>query len=195
MASAAQISANRENSKSSTGPITGEGKSASSKNHLLHGLCAADPVLPTEDRNQFNQLVDQYKSEWLPETTHDNFLVTEMAGARWKLDRIQRMETGMFAALDDPTKAFTDKETAAGFARLERYRAALERTYHRCARALRDLQREKLRNEANAEKAFQEAQVNFAKAAAAGPIPREFAEAMARTTRNYTEWKQSRRHS
>ena len=52
MASTAQIYANRENSKHSTGPRTPEGKAASSTNATSHGLNAADPVLPHEDRNQ-----------------------------------------------------------------------------------------------------------------------------------------------
>ena len=137
MTTAAQIRANQENSKLSTGPRTEDGKAASSRNHLVHGLCAADPVLPTENREKFAELLEEFKSAWTPITTHQEFLVSEMAGARWKLDRVQRMENDMFAALDDPTKAFTDKETAAGFARLEKYRAALERTYHRCLRELR----------------------------------------------------------
>jgi len=137
MATTAQILANRENSKLSTGPRTPEGKTMSSANACTHGFSAADPVLPTEDRNQFNALLEQYKSDWTPVTAHDEFLVTQMTGAVWKLGRLERMETDMFAALDDPTTAFTDKETAAAFARIERYRAALERTYHRCLRELR----------------------------------------------------------
>ena len=62
----------------------------------------------------------------------------------------------MFAALADPSEAFTDSEAAKGFARLERARANLERTYHRCARELRATRKEQ--KEANsteiAEKKF-----------------------------------------
>ena len=137
MATQAQILANRENSKLSTGPASPEGKAVSSQNHKSHGFCAADPVLPTEDRNEFNALLDEYKSEWTPGTEHQEFLVSQMTGARWKLARLERIEVSMLAALDSPEKAFSDKETAAGFAKLERYRAALERTYHRCVRELR----------------------------------------------------------
>jgi predicted ester cyclase len=53
----------------------------------------------------------------------------------------------MFAALESPgdpattealiAQAFIEKDTGNGFARLDRYRASLERTYHRCARELR----------------------------------------------------------
>ena len=161
MSTFAQMQANRENSKQSTGPRTDAGKAVSSRNHLVHGLCAADPVLPTEDRNQFNELLDQFKLDWMPVTTNDEFLVSQMAGATWKLERVQRIENEMLAKLDDPTKAFADKETAAGFTRLERYRASLERTYHRCLRELRAAQKEQKRFEANSQQAIEQARLNF----------------------------------
>jgi hypothetical protein len=156
MSTSAQILANRENSKLSTGPRTPDGKAASSLNHVVHGLAAVDPVLPHEDRNQFNALLEQYKSEWAPITSHQQFLVAQMAGARWKLDRAERIEIAMFGNLeasDNPeammAKAMTDKESGAGFDRLQRYRAGLERTYHRCIRELRASQ--KAQNEANSQ--------------------------------------------
>src|SRR5437660_2537964 len=108
MASPSQIFANRENSKFSTGPNTPEGKAASSQNGKTHGFNAADPVLPNEDRNQFTALLERYKSELAPETTHQEFLVAQMTGARWKLDRLERIEVAMFAALEDPAEAFTN---------------------------------------------------------------------------------------
>jgi len=167
MATTAQAFANRENSKFSTGPRTPEGKAASSQNSKAHGFCAADPVLPHEDRNQFNSLPECYKSDFEPTTAHGEFLVGQMAGARWKLDRAERIENAMFAALESPgdlattealmAQAFMDKDAGTGFARLDRYRASLERTYHRCARELRATWREQ--NEANstqmAEKKFE----------------------------------------
>jgi len=167
MATAAQIFANRENSKLSTGPRTPEGKAASSPNAKTHGLSAADPVLTHEDRTQFNALLERYQSDFAPVTAHEEFLVTQMAGARWKLDRAERIENAMFAALESPgdpattealmAQAFLDKDTGTGFARLDRYRASLERTYHRCARELRSTRKEQ--NEANstelAEKKFE----------------------------------------
>ena len=136
MSTLAQIQANQENAKLSTGPRTEAGKAVSSRKHLVHGLCSTDPVLPTEDRNEFNQLVDEIKAEWQPATAHTKFLVQEMAEAQWKLARINRIENDMLAQLDDPSKIYFDTETAARFARLERHRAALQRNYHRCARAL-----------------------------------------------------------
>lgn len=167
MASTAQIFANRANSKHSTGPRTPDGKAASSTNATSHGLSAADPVLPHEDRSQFTLLLERYQSEFAPATAHEEFLVAQMAGARWKLDRAERIETAMFAALESPNdlattealmaQSFMDKDTANALARLDRYRASLECTYHRCARELRATRKEQ--NEANsqelAEKKFE----------------------------------------
>ena len=90
-----------------------------------------------------------------------------MAGARWKLERLERIENAMFAALESPgdlattealmAQAFMEKDSGTGFDRLNRYRASLERTYHRCARELRATRKEQ--NEANstqmAEKKFE----------------------------------------
>jgi hypothetical protein len=167
MATTAQIFANRGNSKSSTGPVTPDGKAASSQNAKTHGFTAADPVLPHEDRSQFNALVERYQSDFAPETAHEEFLVGQMAGARWKLDRLERIENAMFGALESPgdtattealiAQAFVEKDTGNGFARLDRYRASLERTYHRAARELRATRKEQ--NEAKstemAEKKFE----------------------------------------
>jgi hypothetical protein len=173
MASPSQIFANRENSKSSTGPSTPEGKAASSSNAKTHGFSAADPVLPNEDRNQFNALLERYQSDIVPTTAHEEFLVSQMTGARWKLDRLERMEVTMLAALENLSEAFTNKDTAAGFARLDRYRVSLERTYHRCARELRETR--KIQNKANstqtAEKEFHKFLESSLKRSLNGPPP------------------------
>jgi hypothetical protein len=53
MATAAQIEANRRNSKRSTGPVTQNGKNRSKLNALVHGCRAEILVLPTEDPDLF----------------------------------------------------------------------------------------------------------------------------------------------
>jgi hypothetical protein len=169
MATPSQTFANRENSKNSTGPRTPEGKAASSQNGKTHGFNAADPVLPNEDRSEFNALRERYTSEIAPTTAHEEFLVSQMTGARWKLDRLERMEVTMFAALEDPTEAFTNKDTAAAFARLDRYRASLERTYHRCARELRATS--KLQNEANSTQMAEKKFEDIFERSLQGPLP------------------------
>lgn len=180
MATAAQTLANRENSKLSTGPRTPDGKLASGANATTHGLSAANPVLPHEDRGQFQALLERYRSDFAPSSAHEEFLVSQMAGARWKLDRIERLEMAILAPLADPAdpattdsliaQAIAEKDTGAALARLDRYRASLERTYHRCARELRASRKEQ--NEAKstelAEKKFENLLRNMLDAAPAG---------------------------
>src|ERR1051326_6859660 len=148
MATPAQVIANRENSKLSTGPRTPEGKAASSHNAATHGFSAADPVLSYEDRNQFNCLLQRYQSDFAPTTAHEQFLLYKMAVARDTPPPQQPL--GPTASKKNPP--------GTGPPRLERYRASLERTYHRCARELRATRKEQ--KEANstelAEKKFEE---------------------------------------
>ena len=195
MATPEQVLANQQNSKLSTGPRTDAGKAVSSRNHLVHGLCSADPVLPTEDRHQFNELVEQFKLEGTPDGLHQEILVSEMATAQWKLDRIARIEIDIMAKLDDPAKAFTDKETAAGFTRLERYRASLERTFHRCARELRAIQKENVRIEAKTQKAIEDADFAAFKAKVFAPLPQGILDAMAENRRKWAEERQAKQGS
>ena len=183
MATPAQIFANRENSKASTGPRSPEGKAASSHNATSDGFFAADPVLPNEDRNEYNALRERYQSELAPETAHEEFLVGQMTGARWKLDRLERMEVALFAALESPSQAFVEKDAASAFARLDRYRASLERTYHRCARELRATRREQ--NEANSTQMAEKKFEKLLKRMHEGPPPDALLQALAEARQSY----------
>ena len=55
MTTNAQIKANRNNARKSTGPRTDEGKTRSAKNALKHGLLGRDTVLPGEDPADFDR--------------------------------------------------------------------------------------------------------------------------------------------
>ena len=56
MGSQLQNEANRRNAGHSYGPNTAEGKAASSKNSLKHGLLSRSVLLPDEDAEAFAQL-------------------------------------------------------------------------------------------------------------------------------------------
>ena len=146
MSTTAQILANRSNSQLSTGPCSASGKIASAKNAISHGLSSTGhPVLSHEDPAQFNALLDQYKLDFSPATAHEEFLVVNMVGARWRLERAGRIENAIFEQMfDSPegqmaetmiAQTMMSKEGDA-LIRLERYRAGIERTYHRCHREL-----------------------------------------------------------
>jgi len=87
-----KLAANRRNAQLSTGPRTGQGKAAVSLNALTHGLRSRHVVLPHEDPAEFQQLCDNLTAEWRPETPTQGHLVTQIAIAIWKLDRLETLE-------------------------------------------------------------------------------------------------------
>src|SRR5690348_5720808 len=102
MASPAQQIANTANAQQSTGPRTEEGKARSSMNALTHGLSAADPVLPAEDREAFEKLVQDFTDEYQPQTASETRLTRELASISWRLDRIPALEAALLASASDP---------------------------------------------------------------------------------------------
>ena len=79
MSSDAQIQANRENAKHSTGPTTDSGKAVSAQNARKHGFEAPFRVLPDEDREEYSALLQELRAEWSPITPTEMRLVTSMA--------------------------------------------------------------------------------------------------------------------
>jgi len=94
--SEARIRANRENAKKSTGPRTPEGKAASSRNHLLHGLRANKHILPGEDPEDFLALLHDLFDRFLPVGEGEEKLVLRIAADQWRLDRTLPMEAAVY---------------------------------------------------------------------------------------------------
>jgi hypothetical protein len=156
MASPAQTLANQQNAARSTGPTTPEGKSVSSKNATRHGLTGAFTVLPHESQEEFDQLAAAVRNEFAPETDSENFLVNQMAQARWKLDRIQRLEAQAFeqvltepGAPGDPDARILAAIGARGnlLDKLQRYSSAAERSYYKARRELEAVRKDRFRAE------------------------------------------------
>src|SRR5579862_4105967 len=94
MPSEAQINAARANGAKSRGPKTEEGKAASSKNALRHGILSKTTILEGESPEEFLELLTGLQEEHHPETPTEHALIEDMAIARWRRDRIRAMETG-----------------------------------------------------------------------------------------------------
>jgi hypothetical protein len=93
----ARIDANRENAKKSTGPRTAEGKAASSRNRLLHGLRANKHILLDEDDPEhFLILLKDLDARFRPVGEGEEMLVTRIAADQWRLDRNLPMEAGIY---------------------------------------------------------------------------------------------------
>ncbi|HUE24261.1 MAG TPA: hypothetical protein VMQ86_21445 [Bryobacteraceae bacterium] len=92
----AQINANRENAKKSTGPRTAEGKNASSRNRLLHGLRANKHILLDEDPEDFLLLLHDHWDRFQPVGPAEETLVLRIANGQWRLGRALPAEAGIY---------------------------------------------------------------------------------------------------
>ena len=95
MTSERQITANRANARHSTGPKTPEGKAAVRHNALRHGLLAGDVVLPDEDLDAFEDLLNQVRAELSPVGRIEELLVDRIVNIMWRLGRLARAETAL----------------------------------------------------------------------------------------------------
>ncbi len=96
MATELQIAASRFNGAKSQGPVSIDGKARSSQNAVRHGLTAKTVVLNNEDPAQFKILCENLANDYQPQTEYEHELVSQLAGARWKLRRCNILEKGIF---------------------------------------------------------------------------------------------------
>jgi hypothetical protein len=92
----AQIDANRRNAQKSTGPRTPEGKDASSRNRLLHGLRSAKHLVLDESLDDFEDLVKDMQDRFRPTGEAENLLVLRIAADHWRLNRSLPIEAGIY---------------------------------------------------------------------------------------------------
>ena len=85
--SAAQLLANQNNAKLSTGPRSAEGKERARRNGLKHGLTGAGVVLHPEDAQELARRYEMIHAEMAPKTEVAARLVAKVALATVKLDR------------------------------------------------------------------------------------------------------------
>ncbi len=92
MATEAQIAANRENAKKSTGPKTAEGKAASAQNAVKHGFFARDAVVRDEDQADFDLYREEMLAEMGPVGVMESTLAERIVALAWRLRRAERMQ-------------------------------------------------------------------------------------------------------
>src|SRR5580700_8819142 len=149
MISERQHEANRRNAAKSHGPITPEGRAAVRHNALKHGFTAAEIILPTvEEKIDFEQFRAAFEAEHQPVGPTEQVLVEDIVIARWRLNRIRKMEPGFFAMGFDSRKRMRvaffsllhghahladvlsdDARGADTYGKMSRYEARFERTF------------------------------------------------------------------
>ena len=171
----------RANGRKSKGPVTPEGKARSSQNATKLGLAsatrtAATVCLHNESRDEFVALYQAMVEEFAPRTQSEVLLIEDMATARWRMRRIQGVETVLwddemeandaalekeYETMNEPTRvalAFKSLATrtkpgsgggSSGTALpvLHRYEARLSRQYDRAWRRLMESRNANLPNE------------------------------------------------
>ena len=157
MASPAQILANRENAKLSTGPRTEHGKLASSRNASRHGLTGTQIVMPGEDAELYEDLRQGMHDGYQPANDPERVLVDQIAASSWRLTRALRVETAFLTKLaegsDSPDAAIAAAllDKPKELARIQRYIAAAQNAYYKATRELAKLQKERTEAERQAE--------------------------------------------
>jgi hypothetical protein len=158
----------RVNGAKSHGPVTPEGRTASSRNSLRHGFTAKSVVLPTESQEDFLALLDSYTGQFDPQGGVEMDLVQAMAAARWRLQRICNIEAALLSTelvrrAEDIDEEFENMKNVDRLAwvfekladhgqalsLIVRYEGALNRSYDRAFKQLHMLQSARRRAQPN----------------------------------------------
>jgi hypothetical protein len=95
MASDARIAANRANAEKSTGPRSEDGKAASSRNALKHGMTARSYIVFDEDWDDFLAFHEKLRQDYEPRGAAEEEIVERIVMAAWCLRRCWRIEAAM----------------------------------------------------------------------------------------------------
>ena len=159
MTSTNKIESNQRNAQLSTGPRTPEGKARVAGNPVTHGLRGRHTVLITENPHEFAQLCDDFFAEWQPLNHTEADLVEQLCVTKWKLARMERVESHacMLSALvhlalrpelshaTPNLDAKSEKAAAERLNRVSQHIARLERAYFRALDVLTRMQERRLK--------------------------------------------------
>jgi hypothetical protein len=143
MASAAQIRANCENAKRSTGPRTEAGKQATKFNALKHGLAAESLVIRGESPAELDALRAQLRADHCPVGETESMLVEEIAQCWWRLQRARAQEKRSITVSMERLQPYNPDDLA----HVIRYIAHAERGWHRAITQLRTVQNDRRKRE------------------------------------------------
>jgi len=105
MASQAQLLANRQNARKSTGPRTSDGKAVASQNSLKHGLLARQDVISAESQADFDLYRYNLLDELAPSTPMESILAERIVSLSWRLKRVICIQNQAIDALNTPEKS------------------------------------------------------------------------------------------
>ena len=140
-----------------TGPRTGRGKAASSRNARKHGLRSKDVLIPGESPEEFEYLLQELAGDLRPVGAVEEGLVELITSSMWRLRRARRIETSIYMFRysqlypdgEGSQEAHVTEEKALGFEyvgaagnieTLLRYETTIQRSMFRALGRLKDMQ-------------------------------------------------------
>ena len=136
---------------------------------MKHGLTSSRVVLPGESQAEYDQLEASLLQTLKPATEFEKELVREMTSARWRLRRIEQMETALISreiqkqTEADPDAdpehirmlAYVEAAESKAFRNLTRHQGQLRRAYEKAWKELPVLQDYRIEQEADTNPALQ----------------------------------------
>jgi len=136
MSSPAQILANRSNATHSTGPLTPEGKAASSQNARSHGYYAKRLYLSEEDQAKYAAMESQLHAEINPQGIEELNALKQLLHGLWLIDPLRDRE----AYLLHVYLQSGDPEDEKFYTRIARARRSAQADINRARQLLKILQ-------------------------------------------------------
>ena len=97
---ASQLAANQANALLSTGPVTPEGKAASSQNAIRHGLTAKSAMLVGDDPEEYRAHCQLFFDRFAHRDSIEKAVIQDIADIEWKLKRIPAIESAILDSGD-----------------------------------------------------------------------------------------------
>ena len=146
----AQINANLMNAQKSTGPVTAQGKAASSRNATTHGLTSNK--VKAAEAVTFEQFLNDYTALFQPQTDLERGLVRRCAEYQVRIDRSLEAESSLtneyvnlmmglyeLSYEDALGRVFMDKEYCMQLRLVMRYQSQATRGYRQTRQELEQL--------------------------------------------------------
>ena len=93
--SEAQLRANLENSRFSTGPTSDEGKRKVRLNPLIHGFSGHTCFIPDHEKEDFKRHFSSFRDDYKPKGRTEEFLVQSLAEISWSVQQIRAASTNV----------------------------------------------------------------------------------------------------
>src|SRR6201989_870281 len=93
MSSEAQINANRNNARFSTGPTSSSGKKGSRMNAVTHSFAGQMCIIPAHEVAAYEKHFHSFRLEYLPVGPTEDFLVQSLAEYSWSIQQIRAQIT------------------------------------------------------------------------------------------------------